>query len=298
MVTVKKRVLGKQAYYYLEHSYRAGGKVQKKEKYLGKRLPKDLEAQKRLFLYDIYKEKWFGLFDRIKKGFSLEQRALPKPAQEKELETFAIHFTYDTNRIEGSKLTLRETADLLERGITPKEKPVRDIKEAESHRRVFFGALKYPKDLSLQATLEWHRGLFKDTKPGIAGKIRTHHVAIAGSRFVPPFPAEVYPLLREFFRWYEKNKAKLHPIELAALVHLKFVTIHPFSDGNGRISRLLMNFVLNKRGFPMLIVHYEKRASYYNALERSQMKSDPSPFLNWFFRKYAKENSRYLLAKS
>ncbi|MBU3958163.1 MAG: Fic family protein, partial [Nanoarchaeota archaeon] len=64
------------------------------------------------------------------------------------------------------------------------------------------------------------------------------------------------PLLEEFFGWYNKNKGRLHSVELAALAHLKFVTIHPFSDGNGRISRLLMNFVLHKHGFPMLNIPY------------------------------------------
>jgi len=89
---------------------------------------------------------------------------------------------------------------------------------------------------------------------------------------MPPFPSEIYPLLREFFRWYYKNKKKLHPVELAALVHLKFVTIHPFTDGNGRISRLMMNFILHKHGYPLLNIPYEKRAGYYNALERAQIK--------------------------
>lgn len=126
-----------------------------------------------------------------------------------------IRFTYDTNRIEGSKLTLRETADLLERGITPKGKPIHDVKEAEVHKEIFYKMVDYRKDLSLQIVLYWHKELFQDTKPAeIAGKIRQHQVAISGSKFMPPFPAEVYPLIREFFKWYSKNK-KLHPVELA-----------------------------------------------------------------------------------
>jgi len=101
-------------------------------------------------------------------------------------------------------------------------------------------------------------------------------------------------LLSEFFDWYKKAKKELHPVELAALAHLKFVTIHPFSDGNGRLSRLMMNFVLNKREFPMLDIPYMKRAGYYNALERSQIKKDEVIFKNWFFRRYEKENRKYL----
>ncbi len=292
MATIKKRKIRKQTYYYLEHSLRKKGKTVKKEKYLGKTMPKNIEEIKKAFLSEVYKEKWYDKLDKIKERYSKEQKRTPKSAKEKQIETFMIRFTYDTNRIEGSTLTLRETANLLEKGIAPKEKPIQDIKETEAHKIVFYSMLNYKKDLSLQVVLYWHRELFKQTKQDIAGKIRKHQVAISGSKFVPAFPAEINPLLREFFSWYTKNKNKTHPVELAALVHLKFVTIHPFSDGNGRISRLMMNFVLNKHKFPMFDIHYEDRNSYYNALERSQTKKDKSIFLQWFFRRYIKENKR------
>jgi Fic family protein len=118
-------------------------------------------------------------------------------------------------------------------------------------------------------------------------------VAISGSKFMPPFPAEIYPLTREFFRWYRKNKDSMHPVALAALVHLKFVSIHPFSDGNGRLCRLMQNFILNRNGYPMLNILYGNRTSYYNALERSQIKEDENIFLLWFFRRYNKEHKRF-----
>ena len=293
MVQLKKKVIGNKLYYYLEHSYRVNKKIRKKEKYLGKTIPKNLKRQKIEFINEIYKEKWFDIFDKIKQNFAKEQNKTPSSAKEKEIEAFATHFTYDTNRIEGSKLTLRETADLLERGITPKEKPLKDIKEAETHKKVFYEILNDKKNLTLQTVLHWHKKLFELTKQDIAGKIRQHQVIISGSKFIPPYPAEVYLMLQDFFKRLGNNKNKLHPIELAALVHLKFVTIHPFSDGNGRISRLMMNHILHKYNFPMLIIHYEKRSSYYNALERSQIKKDQNIFLNWFFRKYVKENKKY-----
>ncbi len=140
----------------------------------------------------------------------------------------------------------------------------------------------------------FHKKLFENTKKDIAGKIRQHQVTIAGSKFIPPFPAEIYALLMDFFRWYRKNKDRMHPVALAAHVHLKLVTIHPFADGNGRISRLMMNFVLNKHGFPMLNIPYEKRAGYYGSLERSQIKKDEFIFLQWFFKRYLKEYTKYL----
>ena len=159
---------------------------------------------------------------------------------------------------------------------------------------VFYEMLNYEKDLSLQIVLYWHKKLFEDTKEDIAGKIREHGVQISRSKFSPPTPVELQILLKEFFDWYNQNKNKVFPIELAALVHLRFVTIHPFSDGNGRISRLMMNFVLHKYGFPMLDIPYEKRTGYYNSLERSQVKKNELIFLQWFFKKYVESNKRYL----
>ncbi len=294
MAAIRKKTVKEQAYYYLEHSYREGKKVQKKELYLGNKIPKNIEEIKTKFLDGIYKEKWYSDADRIKKNFSKEQRTIPKSVKEKELQAFVTRFTYDTQKIEGSTLTRRETADLLERGITPASKPLRDVKEAEAHRDLFYEILKERKDLSLQMILEWHWKLFHQTKKDIAGKIRKYQVAIGGSKFMPPSPVEVYPMLTELFKWYNKNKNKLHPVELAAVAHLKFVTIHPFGDGNGRVSRLIMNFILNKKEYPMMDITYEGRNSYYNSLERSQVKKEERIFLQWFVKRYIKEHKRYL----
>jgi Fic family protein len=294
MVTLRKKTVRKKTYYYLEHTYRAGNSIRKKETYLGDKVPENLGSIKKAFLAEIYKERWYPLLDRLHEAYSKESKSMPKSLFEKELRTFSIKFTYDTSRIEGSTLTLRETADLLERGITPKEKPLGDVKEAEAHEKLFYEMLAWGKDLSMQTILYWHKRLLESTKPDIAGKLRQYQVAISGSKFMPPSPVEVYPMFEEFSKWYVKNKGSVHPVELAALVHLKFVTIHPFGDGNGRISRLLMNFVLNKKGFPMLNIPYTKRASYYHALERSQTTGNEDIFVQWFFRRYIKEHKKYL----
>ncbi|MBN2488931.1 MAG: Fic family protein [Methanosarcinaceae archaeon] len=294
MTVIRKKVQGKHTYYYLEHSFREAGKVHKKEKYLGKSLPKNIEDLKQEFMIGVYQERWFDKLDKIKSEFLKQEKTIPKSARDKETNIFAIKYTYDTNRIEGSTLTLRDTADLLENGITPNSRSLSDVKEAEAHKNVFYEMLDYNKDLSLNTILYFHKKLFEHTKGDIAGIIRSHQVAISGSSFMPPFPAEVYPLLMEFFSWYDRNKDKMHSVQLAALVHLKLVTIHPFADGNGRIGRLMMNFVLHRHDFPMLNIPYEKRTGYYNALEKSQRKEDENKFLQWVFKRYLYENKRYL----
>lgn len=293
MVTVRKRLVGKRQYFYLQHTLRTADGYEAREKYLGVKLPPNLEEVKREFLAEIAKERWYPLLEAIRSNYAKELKTLPQSAIEKNARFFAVKFTYDTNRIEGSSLTYRETADLLERGVSPRSKPIADIKEAEAHDRVLREVLEYDRDLSLKIILYWHQQLFAETKPAIAGKVRAHQVWISGSRFTPPSPVEVYPMLREFFRWYDRAKKSLNPVELAAAVHLRLVTVHPFYDGNGRVSRLLMNFVLKKNGYPLLDIPYGNRNSYYNALERSQAKNNDRVFVLWLLRRYLKAYSAY-----
>ncbi|MBI2130444.1 Fic family protein, partial [Candidatus Woesearchaeota archaeon] len=256
--------------------------------------PKDIESIKEKFMHEIFLDKYKKNLEAVKKKFSEDFSKYPLSAREQYIESFMIRFTYNTNRIEGSTLSLKETADLLQQRITPGNKPVEDVKEAEAHKKVFYEMMNYKKDLSISAVLYWHKLLLQDTKPDIAGTIRNHQVAIARSKAELPFPAELDALLHEFFIWYNKNKSKLNPVVLAGLVHLKFVTIHPFTDGNGRISRLMMNFVLHKHAYPMLNIEYTNRNSYYNALERSQTKNKKYIFVQYLVKRYLKMYRKYL----
>jgi Fic family protein len=294
MVSLKKKNINRKTYYYLEHSYRKNKHVYKKEKYLGTKIPKNIEKLKEKLLLELYEDIWFKQFNNIKNNFNKEKNKLPKSIEKKDTEHFAIKFTYATNRIEGSTLTLRETALLLEKGITPTRRPIEDVKETEKHKQVFYEMLSYKKEINLPTLVHWHRQLFEETKKDQAGKIRDHSISISGSKYTPPYAIELELLLTEFFDWYKKMRKKLNPVYLAALVHLKFVTIHPFGDGNGRISRLFMNYVLNKNRYPMIVIDYSDRNSYYNALERSQITKDESIFALWFFKRYLKEYKKYL----
>ena len=293
MVSTKKKEVNGKIYYYLNHTYRKNGKIIYKEKYLGSKLPDNMDQITQRFINDIYKEKWFGIFEMIKKGYSKELKKMPYEVLKRSIESFMVLFTYNTNRIEGSELSFKDTAIFLEYGITPKNIPIADIKEAEAHRKVFYDMLDYNGALCISIMLEWHKELFKETKPEIAGKIRDYQVYIVGTHFIPPNPLKVQTDISKFFRWYNKERNRLNPVELAALTHLKFESIHPFGDGNGRIGRLIMNFILHKNGYPMLNIAYTNRKSYYNALERSNIKKSDYVFASWFFRRYLKEYKRY-----
>ena len=137
MVSLKKKNINKKTYNYLEHSYRKNGQIRKKEKYLGTKIPKNIDKLKDDLLLEVYEELWYKKFDVIKENFNRNQKKMPKSIQEKELETFAIKFTYATNKIEGSTLTHRETALLLEKGITPANRPIEDIKKQNNIEKFF-----------------------------------------------------------------------------------------------------------------------------------------------------------------
>jgi Fic family protein len=280
-------------YYYLEHSYRVSSESKKKSLYLGSKAPENINDLKEKMYDDVYEELYYSKFELIKKNFNKELKSMPKSAREKELDVFSINFTYNTQRIEGSTLTLRETSDLLADGISPSHKPIRDVKEAEAHKKVFFEMLS-SKNMFLTTVQKWHKQLLQETNPDIAGKIRTHGVRIAGATFMPPSPVELNPELEDFYKWYNKVKKKVNSIKLSALVHLKFVSIHPFSDGNGRTSRLMMNFILKENNYPLLNIKYSNRSSYYTALENSNIKKNPHIFVRWFFKHYLKEYKSYI----
>ena len=292
MVAIAKRKRGAKTYYYLQHGIRRGGRRQK-EIYVGTAIPENIEEVKQEFLLEFYREDWLHKLETIYNNYVKRKKKLPKSVIEKELETFSINFTYNTQRIEGSTLTHKETFDLLHDGVSPR-KPVQDSIEAREHQNVFYEMLECKKELSLEIACMWHKKLFEKTKKDIAGEIRDFEVRIQGSKFTPPLPQALSILLKGFFKWYNNNKAKLNPVELAALVHLKFVTIHPFGDGNGRISRLMMNFVLNKYGYPMLDIDYTDRRSYYNSLERANVKKNDIFFLQWFMKRYIKTYQKLL----
>ena len=293
MPSIVRRKRSGKIYYCLYHDTK-GGIRRQYEKYLGKSVPPDVEERKDKFMMKVLRKEWEPRLRSIRDGFERECCMMPQAILEKQLNTFAVKFTYNTQRIEGSTLTLKDTALLLDDGITPASRPVADVLEAIAHRKVFLDAIREGGP-SMDMVAEWHRMLFESTKKEIAGEIRDYDVRVGQSKFLPPPHGAVGALVRAFFEWYEANRNVTNPVELAALVHLKFVTIHPFGDGNGRVSRLMMNHALYGAGYPMMDVEYTDRRSYYKALERSQTKDVEWPFVQWFVRRYLRMYAKYLV---
>lgn len=280
---VIKRKKGKAEYFYLQHSFRKDGRVITKEVYLGKEVPGNIEEIKAKLSFEAQKVLLQKL-EKIRDRFQEEWARYPASAREKELHEIAIAFTYNTNAIEGSTITLEEARQILEDSIAP-SKPLKDIRETESHAKVFLAMLKTDEKMAEALLLKWHWGIFRETKPDIAGKFRDYLVRVGP--YVAPDWRDLEKLLKQLARFV--NESRLNPVEVAARAHFMFEKIHPFGDGNGRVGRLLMNWILWKKGYPMLILEYRKRKAYYKALQRTE-----EGFTNYFIRRYISAHKKRL----
>mgnify|MGYP001611206859 CR=1 FL=1 len=277
MVKIRKRIKGKKDYYYLEHSKRKGNRVIKKEKYLGTELPKDIDKIKSAFLKEVRSDLYKKL-EKIKNHFQAEWKKLPKSAKERELEEIAIAFTYNTNAIEGSTITLEEVREIIHDKVAP-NKSLRDIKETEAHNKVFLQMLKDKEKIDNTLLLRWHKEIFGETKHDISGKFRDYLVRVGN--YVAIDWQDIKPEMNKLISFINKQGKRFNPVELSARAHYRFEKIHPFGDGNGRIGRLLMNHILWHANYPMIIIEYKKRKSYYKALQKHE-----DGFLNYFIRRY------------
>lgn len=210
--------------------------------------------------------------------------ALRSLQSDKLARAFEIEYTYESNKIEGNTLTLQETALVIEKGLTVGGKTLNEHLEAVNHAY----AIDYIKDLAKEKQsiterdlLQIHSLILKGIDNSNAGQYRKVQVLISGAMHVPPQPYLVPKEMESLFIWYDENKDKLHPVVLAAEMHERLVTIHPFIDGNGRTARLLMNLILLQNGFPIAILKgdSESRLKYYNALETAQTQNNKQPFI-------------------
>lgn len=212
---------------------------------------------------------------RIEKKYNQikSQRPFSPAIVAKLREQFSLEMTYNSNAIEGNKLTLKETFLVINDGITVKGKSLQEHLEAKNHHEAvhfLYELIEHDKRHTLNEQLirSLHKLVVRDLDGEDAGDYRKGNVMITGSKHKPPEAFEVAHLMRDLIVWIKKN-ANLHPVELAALVHHKLVHIHPFTDGNGRTARLFMNLILMQRGYPLAIILKNDRQKYYRALEKA-----------------------------
>ncbi len=274
-------------YYYRARSIRKGSKVGKKRIYLGANIGKkelakaEKEADRELGILDsMLTDMEIEILKTIKKDYSKQSSRTSR----NRYMAFISLFTHDSTAIEGNTLTLQETASLLFDEITP-AKNLREINEVLNHKKAFDYLLEYDGDISKKFICDLHQIVVEDTLDeeleDQIGRYRSLQVYIRGVERVPAPPEQVPSDMRALLSWYTKNRNKHHPVVVAIYFHVGFELIHPFVDGNGRVGRLLMNFILHKNRHPMVNIPNLQRNRYYDVLNEAQVNGNHRPFIEF-----------------
>lgn len=190
---------------------------------------------------------------------------------------YRIGLTWSSNALEGNTLTESETKILLEDGLTVGGKPLKDTFEALGHAQAydFMFTLLGNHQIIENDALTMHKMFYKDIDPKEAGKYRSKAVIITGSKYAVCKVEQIQTEINKLFQWAALERDKYHPVEFAAQLHKRFVFIHPFIDGNGRISRLLMNTALIQDGYMLAIIPPVLRHEYISLLEQAHKNDQP-----------------------
>lgn len=226
--------------------------------------------------------------DRLKKRWT-NCKALNEGQLLKMKSYFRTSYTHDSNKIEGNTLTLKETELVVNQGITISGKSVTEHLEAVNHSEaveLIYDLIQSREDLSARMVLQLHGLILRGIDRHNAGIYRRSNVRISGSSHVPPPHYKLIELMESYYTFYENSKSKLHPVILAAEIHERLVSIHPFIDGNGRTSRLVMNLILLRYGYTLVSLKGDdkSRLAYYDALEQKQVDNDSTSFYQLIVR--------------
>jgi|SRR3989338_1164488 len=286
-------------YYVLAHSIRKGERIIQKTKYIGKTLPSKvkLDELKKEFLgelegkkYKYLSQKDFEDIEEKKRIHDKESKKLTKIERQSNFETFMIRYTYDSSKLAGVDVTLRQTYLILKEGIIPKDfKSLKAVKELENHEKGVVAITQYKGKLDLRFIKKLHRILLSEVNDEIAGMLRSElhrNVKIAGTVYVSPKWSDLDKELKGFFKWYKSENRKLHPVVLAALVHLKLISLQPFVDGNSRLSRLLMNWILWKKDYSLIDIPFQDIEHYYDTLGLYQIEHKEKPFVKYIKKRF------------
>jgi len=294
---IEKRKAGKDTKYYLVHSYRENGNVKKLRKYLGLNLsPVSLqkareESEKQInrelkrlstevFAFSLTKS-------QLNKLNKYEEKIKIRHLQGWRWKIFTEKFTYNTNAIEGSTIQLSEVPEILRR---KKAKNAEELETKGVAKAVAF-IRTTKEDLSLNLIKKLHSLCFEGSKH-FAGKFRNVEVVIrtgAGEIVHAGVPAaQLNEYLDDLISWYRENKDKFKPLILATIIHNQFEFIHPFQDGNGRVGRLLLNFILLKKGYPPININFVDRRKYYEALQEYSQHNDLKHTIKFLVEQYKK----------
>jgi fido (protein-threonine AMPylation protein) len=291
VANIKERNVKGKTYLYVYSSASYKGEKKIFEKSIGPKNSdkKELEERKEFYsaIVDVKKEMYLTYletrnmkFQYLQKGYAFPLVFIKRqyhdflsnlyPSDlEKYKEEFEVRYVHNTTAIEGNTLSLKETALVLDRGLAPKTKELREIHEVENYKRLRTYINVYKGDINIKFICKLHKFIQRNIDDDGAGCIRRIPVGITGSKWEPPPAIVVEEELNNLLDWYEENKKSMHPVELAGLFHHKYLQIHPFKDGNGRVARELLNFILEKRDYPPIVIPVKLRQEYMEFLEEA-----------------------------
>lgn len=211
-------------------------------------------------------------------------RPLDKQLLDQQKEYFRIGLTYTSNALEGNSLTETETKIVIEEGITIGGKPLKDHFEAIGHSEAFDFVYTLAKEKAIkeQDIKDLHRLFYFRIDKANAGEYRAKRAIITGSKYPLPSPEDLPDLMKKFVTKLKKLRKEKHPVEFSAIAHKELVFIHPFTDGNGRVARLLMNLFLLQEGYTITIIPPVVRREYIQALEKAH--TDDRDFIEFTAR--------------
>jgi Fic family protein len=295
---IEKRKAGKHIKYYLVHSYREKDKVKKVRRYLGVNLS-DEELKKRRkyaeeFILNIIEEYNTEIFNfkltkkQIERLNKYDRQIKIHHLSDVNWKIFTEEFVYNTNAIEGSAVEFEEVKELLEEGKHSKND---DERETQNVAKAVDFIKKTEEDLSLELIKKIHKICFDETKE-FAGRFRDLPVVVVNSmgeivHSGAPV-SKLSELLNDLIKWYNKNKKEFKPLILAAIIHNQFEHIHPFQDGNGRVGRLLLNFILLRNKYPPINILLANRGEYYQILQKYSKENDLKPTIKFLIKQYKK----------
>lgn len=283
MIKIEKKIIKNKPFFYLTEQVRLNKKYKKIQVYIGKNIPKNLELY-----YVALKEKEIKLvLENIKNIFKKEPKiteneikeieaarlkwkykiaSMSEIEQDKLLLKFAIQFIFESNAIEGSRLSVEEVSSIVGRKYIKKTISRKEILEVQNSIKVFDLIRKKDFKLNQRSIIELHKLLTfgLDIERGYK-KVK---IIVNNKETVPP--GEVRSGMSELFFWLKiAQKEKRHPLFIAADFHNRFEYIHPFTDGNGRVGRIIFNWMLLKSGYGVILFKNRNRQSYFEALNQA-----------------------------
>ncbi len=292
---VSKRTVNGKPYFYLEdrigkkrlsvflgEKTRVAGRLEVAfEELLQKKALERTKERQRAFKATVLSSAEILLLERLKIDYRLLKDFFPQGFESFREDEF-IRYAQGSTSVEGNSLTLKEAALVLTKGATVAGKSIDEVREVENMKKAALTSQKIKK-INERAIRKIHMAImagFENKKPG---QYRREPMFITGSKVKPVKAEDVENEMKKLLEWKEKNEKTLHPLELASAFHARFEEIHPFLDGNGRTGREILNWLLQKEGWPIAIINLQNRESYIVLLERVQLSKEYEKFSRFVF---------------